>query len=101
MAMDVFCLPSLYEGFPIVSVEAQASGLPSLLSKNISPEVCITDLVKLLPIEGGIEPWCDAIMDIDKNKKERSQYVQRIKDAGYDINHSSSMLEELYRIQII
>lgn len=96
MAMDVFCLPSMFEGFPIVAVEAQSSGLPSLLSKNISPEVCITDLVQLISVEEGWVQWVEAIKKLSNFKLERSQYAKKIEDAGYDIKHSSSMLEYIY-----
>ena len=96
MAMDVFCLPSLYEGFPIVSVEAQVSGLPTLLSRAISPEVCITDLVTLLPIEEA-ELWEQALEKMCLNRGKRDVYAKKIKNAGYDIRHSASMLEDVYK----
>ena len=94
MAMDIFCLPSLYEGFPIVSVEAQASGLPTLLSSNISPEVGITDLVKLFPLDDP-SVWLRELENTKCNKK-RGIYATKIRDAGYDISHSASMIEEAY-----
>ena len=100
MAMDVFCLPSFYEGFPIVAVEAQASGLPCVLSKNITQEICITDLVKLLPIENSQSLWIEEIekfLNIPKLKERRSFYAENIKNAGYDISRSVSILESTYK----
>lgn len=47
--MDVFLFPSLYEGLPVVCVEAQAAGLPVVASGTITEEVRITDLVKFVP----------------------------------------------------
>ena len=96
MAMDVFCMPSLYEGFPIVAVEAQASGLPLLISSNVSPEVKITDIVFFLPIDKGTSEWEDEIIRVADTTRLRDCYDDKIKDAGYDISHSATMLESIY-----
>lgn len=60
MAADVFCLPSLYEGLPLVSVEAQRAGLQCLLSDSITREVDVTGTVRFLPIDNAAV-WADEI----------------------------------------
>lgn len=49
-AFDVFLMPSLYEGLPVVAIEAQASGIPTLLSNNIDESVVFSDKVDMLQL---------------------------------------------------
>lgn len=50
-AMDVFCLPSRFEGLPISAIEAQAAGLKCLISDAVSEEILLTDQAMLLPLK--------------------------------------------------
>lgn len=59
--MDVFALPSLYEGFGMALLEAQVSGLPCVVSNRVSPEVVLSDTCKLLSLEDGADVWARAI----------------------------------------
>ncbi|WP_270457412.1 glycosyltransferase [Lactobacillus gasseri] len=56
-AFDIFLMPSLYEGLPVVAIEAQSSGIPTLLSENIDHSVIFSDKVDMLPINHGVKPW--------------------------------------------
>lgn len=100
-AMDLFLLPSLYEGFPMVLVEEQSNGLSALVSKNISLHTNITGNVKFLPIDKGIKMWEKEILEcIDKkqNREMKSKIgLQRIIENGFDINYNSKILYKLYQ----
>lgn len=72
-AMDVFLLPSLFEGLGIVLVEAQAAGLPCLTSMEVVPDMIeVTDLVSREHLGKGCQVWADRLADIRKQGiKER------------------------------
>ena len=95
-AMDLFFLPSLFEGFPIVSIESQASGLPTFMSDRITEEAALTDLAVYLPINKGTQCWIDAFdAFLNNNNRNRKNYSQIIKDKGYDVSSSSKLLQQL------
>lgn len=94
-AVDVLLLPSLYEGFPLVAVEAQASGAACLLSDTISREVSLTDLATYMSLNEPPEKWADKIRELLLRHREtdRTVYGRKIREAGYDIAHTASELE--------
>ena len=80
-AMDAHLLPSRFEGFPITLVEAQCSGLPSLVSDKVAREAAITDLVRFLPVRKS-DLWCLALKALPKT--EREKYAATVKAVGFD-----------------
>lgn len=93
LAMDAFIFPSHYEGLGIAAVEAQCSGLPLFCSKGI-PEA--TRLTPVFNYVDGADPenWAQAIAS--SQGAERKDYVNEVKNAGFDIIHIAKEMEEYY-----
>ena len=95
-AMDVFFLPSLFEGFPIVGIEAQAAGLPTFMSCNITKDAELTDLVKWLPIDKGFDCWLQALQSTKINNESRALYAYKVAQKGFNIKEAAKVLEKVY-----
>lgn len=94
-AMDVFVLPSFYEGLPVVGVEVQANGLPFLCSSNVTREILISDRIELLKLEDGVKIWAEKILAF-VNKK-RIMASKDISKSGFDIVVEAKKLEKRYK----
>lgn len=95
-AMDIFIMPSIYEGFPVTLVEAQATGLKCLITDNITNEVCITNLVEKEALKNSEAIWAEHAIKMLKENVKRCEYNQIVKKSGYDIKENTKILEEIY-----
>lgn len=93
-AMDVFQFPSIYEGLPVSIVEAQAAGLPCLISDKVPIECKKTDLVKQISLAESVDAWADAVLDAAKVPRRNT--LEEIRAAGFDIAENAKWLEEYY-----
>ncbi len=90
--MDVFVLPSKFEGVSVAFLEAQANGLPCLVSDTLSDEGIMNDNVLKLPITAGDEKqWADAVRQL-ADSGGRTQHP-RIKGSKHDIH---KQIKEFY-----
>jgi glycosyltransferase involved in cell wall biosynthesis len=95
-AMDIFIFPSLFEGLPIVGIEAQCAGLPVVASTNIPRQMQVTDLVTWLDLSDGSDKWADEVIRILSQENGRKDMSNIITDAGYNILVESKKLEQKY-----
>lgn len=92
--MDVFILPSLYEGIPLTMIESQASGLNCIISDKVPTECIVTKNVKSISLEESPKYWADEIIK-SKNKTRKNLYNE-IQDAKFDIKSNAIWLQGFY-----
>lgn len=99
-AMDYFVYPSRYEGMPGTIVEAQASGLPCLMSDTICREVIATELVETMSIEKEPKVWAEVLqrrIDALVSKQEnRKKYAAKMAAAGFDVQAQAERMMRFY-----
>lgn len=94
-AMDVFLFPSLWEGLPVTVVEAQAAGLPCIISDTITEEVKLSSNVIYLPINEGTKVWTETALNmVDRRFPEDADLVVK---AGFDVQTTAKWLTDFYR----
>ena len=94
--MDVFVMPSLYEGFPVTGVEAQATGLPCVFSDTITREAKILEAVEYLPLDAPLRQWADSILRL-ASSTQRATCYEELARKGYDVNTMAKRLMNIYR----
>lgn len=94
-AMDLFLMPSLFEGQPFVLIEAQCAGLPCLVSDVINSDICLTDNIESMSLAHPADAWACRIKDILQNytRKDESETIEQ---KGYSTASTIRYLEQVY-----
>lgn len=96
MAMDVFILPSLFEGLGIVAVEAQASGTPVVASNMVPKETDISPIIRKLSLKECPYTWAAVAVKLSTNKASHKDLSKYIIEKDYDLSSTVSKMEQFY-----
>lgn len=92
-ALDCLLMPSLFEGLPFVLVEAQAAGLPCVVSSTVSREANLTGIVEYLELTERTDIWANKILEACR--KERLDTTQQLIDAGYSVKDTARLVSSI------
>lgn len=93
-AFDVFILPSLFEGFPVTMVEAQAAGLPCIISDQVPPQCAITKNVEIISLKQSPQQWAERLLSYQNTKKQNT--YETIVKQNFDIKANAQWLQQFY-----
>ena len=95
-ASDLFLFPSIVEGLGMAAVEAQAAGLPCLLSDGVAAEAAATPLAEVIPLAAGPKHWARRGAQILRKRLPRNDEVSAVQAHGFDVQDSASRLAHIY-----
>jgi glycosyltransferase involved in cell wall biosynthesis len=96
-AMDCFVFPSRYEGLGLVAVEAQAAGLPCLVSDRVPNEAVVDgNLVKVLSLEDSPAVWAKAIANSRGQRIHGEQHLGQFYRSPFNLEQCAASLANIY-----
>lgn len=91
-AFDIFLLPSLYEGVPVVGIEAQFASLPCIFSNRVPKETAFTNNCEFLDLTLSAKKWAEKAISLGGVPRRREEFF----DSEYRIENTADKLEKYY-----
>lgn len=96
-AMDLFLMPSLFEGLPITLVEAQANGLSALVGDAVTRECDITGLIEFYPLSEGSLKWAQRASEmLDLGRTDCNDVSDKLEKSGFSLSSQANVISKLY-----
>lgn len=92
-AMDCIVFPSVFEGLPFALVEAQAAGVPCVVSDTVSPDAGITKLVTFMSLQDPVEKWSNTILNYKEYQKVSKE--EELAEKGYSLDEMKRKVKEI------
>lgn len=96
-AMDVFFMPSRFEGLGMAALEAQAMGLPCILSEEVPAVVDYTGNVDRIPLNAPAKEWAEALICQGSKVKKRQSQLEALKNSAYSEAGAGDRLLSQYK----
>ena len=94
--MIAFIFPSVSEGLGIIAIEAQAAGLPTVISDGVPDDTMITPQADKVPLSASPEKWAEAVLEQIHAFPDRYANAEAFSRSGYDISDEAKKITELY-----
>jgi len=97
---DVFVFPSLYEGLGMAAIEAQAAGIPVLMSDRVPPEaVAIPEITRVMSLNSSPEQWAEEVIRLRVTAEaiDRNECYQRLQASPFNIERNAANLLNYYK----
>lgn len=91
-AMDVFAMPSLFEGVPVVGIEAQFASLPCVFSDRVPKEVAFSQNCEFIALEKGPKYWAEQLLAVRNADRKKL----RMDNSRFDIRNACGFLQDYY-----
>lgn len=96
-ALDLLWLPSLFEGFPNVVLEAECEGVPCLISDCIPQDALIMENTASFSLDESADRWAEKILVMAKWQKPiRENCYKEVDQKGFSVKAEIERLEQLY-----
>ena len=96
-AIDCIVFPSVFEGLPFALVEAQAAGVPCVVSDTVSKDAGLTELVHFLSLDAPLEEWRDTVLNYKDYRKVSVK--KQLADKGYSLDVMKQKVREIINSQ--